>query len=473
MYRKFYVSMSLISGLIFLVFMLLAGFRELAPEWKRYQNEYKELLIKNAKDEATKKKAKSLDVKIQQIYLSSLKRIDRCTSCHIGVENPLMANAEIVYKQHSGNYLKDHSINKFGCTICHNGQGRATNLKEAHGAGRDTHWDYPILPLKYVQSTCALCHDVEMLKQNGGEIVAAGEKLFREKGCKGCHKLDGVGGILGKALGGIGSQPIAYFTMKYVKDEHTPYAWHKQHFDDPRKIVPESEMKIDIKDKESDLLTTYTLTLRSDEIPQQYRRKWQSPQSREAAMDGEALYKMYCIACHTSGKYSIYDEIFKRTIPAIMNPAFLKSIDDKFLKKIIEEGRSETQMTAWKADAAGLSDEKINKILQHITRDRPAEKSEPFILSRFNQNIKNGEKLYEVRCQMCHGPKGEGGEKILGISLVNPVVQQEADPEFLAITVRDGRQGTPMVAFGSKGLGLENQDIVNIVAYVRTLSSKK
>ena len=282
-----------------------------------------------------------------------------------------------------------------------------------------------------------------------------------------------VGVDLGKALDAVGSQPITYFPMKHVQGEHTVYAWLKQHFDDPRSIVPESEMKIDIKDDESDLLTTYTLTLEADEIPQTHRRIWQTPQGREAAADGEALYKTYCIACHTAGKYSIYDEVFNRTIPAIMNPAFLKSIDDIFLKKIIEEGRSNTQMTAWKSDGAGLTDEKINKIVKYITRERPAERSEPFVFSRFDPNIKNGEELYKLRCEICHGSDGEGGEKILGISLVNAVVQQEADPEFLAITVRDGRKGTPMAAFGGKDLGLGKQDIVDVVAYVKTLPDKK
>jgi mono/diheme cytochrome c family protein len=51
-------------------------------------------------------------------------------------------------------------------------------------------------------------------------------------------------------------------------------------------------------------------------------------------------------------------------------------------------------------------------------------------------------------------------------------VQKEATPEFIAITVRDGREGTPMVGFGEKGLGLENKDIADVVAYVRTLSQK-
>jgi len=473
MYRKFYSSLSLIAGLLLLSILLFTGFRELRPEWKKYQARYKAILIQNAQDDAAKKRAMSYDVDIRQIYLSSLKRIDRCMSCHSGVENPLMADAEKPYKLHSGNYLKTHPVEDYGCSVCHQGQGRALNVKAAHGKGRDTHWDYPVLPLKYVQSACVQCHDVDMLTQNGGEIVAAGEKLFREKGCKGCHKLNGAGGIMGKDLDGIGSQPIAYFPMKYVQGEHTAYSWHKQHYDDPRNIVLESEMKIDIKESEADLLTTYTLALWSEEIPKKYRRIWQSRQSREAAMNGASLYKMYCIACHTTGRYSIYDEIFNRTVPAIMNPAFLKSIDDKLLKKIVEEGRSKTQMTAWKADAAGLADEKIDKIIAHVTRDRPDEKPKPFAFSKFIQNVKHGEELYKVRCESCHGSNGEGGEKILGISLANPVVQQDADPEFLAITVRDGRQGTPMAAFGGKDLGVDDQEVVNMVAYVRALTGKE
>ncbi len=466
------MTLSLISGLLFFAFMLYAGYREFAPEWKKYQAEYKKLTIQNAKDETAKKRAKSFNVEIQQIYLDTLQRADRCTSCHIGVENPQMANAQPVYKQHSGDYLKDHPVDRFGCTICHDGQGRALTTKEAHGTDRAFHWDYPIMPLKYVQNSCARCHDFEMLNQNRGELVAAGEKLFREKGCKGCHKLNGVGGVLGNALDKVGSQPFAFFPMRYVKGEHTVYTWHQQHFEDPRKLVPESEMKIDIKDKDPELLTTFILSLKSKEIPREYRRIWQTMQSREEAMDGESLFKTYCIGCHTSGKNSIYDDIFQRTIPAVMNPAFLKSIDDNFLKKIVEEGRSNTQMTAWKTDAAGLSDKKVNKIIKYLTTDRPVEKSDPFHFSKYSANLENGEELYKARCNFCHGANGEGGANILGISLNNPLVQKMADPEFLAITVRDGRPGTPMVTFGGKGLGLADQDVADVVAYVRTLSSK-
>lgn len=475
MRNRFYLLLLLISGAVLFVYTVFAAYREMSPEWKSYQAEYKELLIKNAKDSATKKKAGSLTHEIQQIYLGALNRVDRCTSCHIGIENPLMAGAKVPFRQHSGDYLKNHSVEKFGCTICHYGQGRATNKREAHAVGHEVHWDYPIIPLEYIQSSCASCHDLDMLKGKGGANIVKGEQLFREKGCKGCHKLDGVGGVLGKALDGVGSQPVAYFpmtspdAMRSVQGEKTIYTWMKQHFDDPRNIVAGSEMKSDFTDEETDYLTTYVLSLRSEEIPKKYRRI-NTGVKASATDDGESLYKMYCIACHTTGKDSIYDEVFKRTIPAIMNQAFLKAASNDYLKKVISEGRAGTQMTAWKSAAAGLDDREIERIVAYLTEDRPKDKPGPFGFAKFKGNVTHGEELYRIRCVSCHGEKGQGG---VGLNLRNPAVQKDADPDFLAVTIRDGRAGTHMAAFGPRGVGLSSQDIADVVSYVKTLSSKK
>ncbi len=372
MYRKFYLTLTLVSALVVLAFSLLAAYREATPEWKMYRSVYRKLFIEKAK--AAGKDAVPPDMGIQQIYLPELGRVDRCTNCHAGVDNPLMADAEIPYRQHSGDYLQDHPVDRFGCTVCHYGQGRATNKKEAHGEGRDTHWDYPLLPMKYIQSSCAACHDPGMLERSGAGMVAEGARLFREKGCRGCHKLNGTGGVLGTHLDGVGSQPIAHFPMTYVKGEKTVYSWLRQHFEDPGGIVPGSMMKVDLTAGEADLLTTYMLSLRSEDMPAKYRRK--GPAKAGEVPGGESLYKMYCIACHASGKKSVYDRIFRRTIPAIMDPAFLRTANDRFLRRVIKEGRTGTPMTAWKAGGGGLTDDEIGRIISYITRDRPASAAE-------------------------------------------------------------------------------------------------
>jgi mono/diheme cytochrome c family protein len=339
------------------------------------------------------------------------------------------------------------------------------NIREAHGE-EHTHWDFPIIPTQYIQSSCALCHDYEMLKTEGGSRVAQGEQLFREKGCKGCHKVDGKGGDLGKDIAGIGSRPFAYFSMKNVIGDHNLYSWIKQHFDDPRKIVPESDMRAFLTPEESELLTTYMLTFRTEEMPRNYTLIKNIIPPRT---DGESLYKMYCIACHSDGMTSVYDEIFERTIPAIMNPAFTGTINRDHLKKMIQEGRKGTQMTAWKSDAAGLTDREIDNIITYVTKNRPAEKPDPFRYSRFRTDAEHGKELYAMRCALCHGDDAKGGKRRLGINLL----YKNPDPEFLAITVRDGRAGTPMVPFGNKGMKLQNQDIADMVAYITSLTARK
>lgn len=489
MQSRFYLSMLLISGLVLLVFTVFAGYREFAPEWKRYQKEYRELLVKNSKDDAARKKAKGFAIEFQQLYLGDLKRVDRCTSCHIGYDNPMMAAAKLPFKQHSGDYLKNHPVEKFGCTVCHYGQGRAPSKDEAHAAlsgvahaplaeekrarkeapsaERHVHWDFPIIPLGYIQSACNQCHDLAFLNQKGGDKVVRGETLFRQKGCKGCHKLSGIGGDIGKALDGVGSQPIAYFPMRNVTGERNTYSWHRQHFIDPRNLVPESEMKVVVTEEEADLLATYVLSLRAEEMPKSYRRIKPAPPAED--IGGETLFKMYCIACHGDGKESIFDEVFGRTIPAIKNPAFLKAADYIFLRKVVSEGRKGTQMTSWKATAAGLTEAEINKIVGYIMKDRPKERPEPFDVARYKPDLQNGEKLFKVRCALCHGKKGDGE---LGLNLKNPVVQA-ADAQFLAVTVRDGRANTPMPAFGRKGVGLSDQEITDVVSYVKNLAQKK
>ncbi|MBF0518005.1 MAG: c-type cytochrome [Nitrospirae bacterium] len=467
MHGRYYSWMIFISAVVLIVFIVMFVRGEMSPQWKSHQLKYRDLAIENSRDAESKKAAMSMDIELRQLYLGGLKRVDRCTTCHLGVENPAMEKMPLPLKSHSGPYLKDHPSAKFGCTVCHNGQGRAVDMNNAHGLGHEVHWDLPILPLKFIQSSCASCHDPDMLKDNGGGNVAKGELLFRERGCKGCHKLEGVGGVIGKPLDGVGSQPVAYFPMRNIQGEKTVYAWMKEHFDDPRNVVATSEMKSDFTDEETDALTTYVLSLHLDEIPKKYRRLGKGQGIPDT---GEYLYKMYCGACHASGADSVYDEVFKRTIPAIRNPSFLKAVDRKYLKTIIEQGRAGTQMTAWKSAAAGLTDAQIENIVDYISQDKPATPSVMFGCGPYKPNVQNGQDLFRVRCVSCHGNKGQGG---VGLNLRNPVVQKEASVEFLATTLRDGREGTHMASFGPDGAGLSDENIADIVAYVKTLSTNK
>jgi mono/diheme cytochrome c family protein/cytochrome c2 len=471
MHSRFYLSLLLISALIILAFTGLAVNRELSNEWHQHQSQYKEIMMKNAKTDTARERAAGIETgSIRQIFLSSLNKADRCMSCHMGLENPLMADGELPYKMHSGNFLQTHATAKFGCTVCHFGQGRATNMKEAHGV-EHTFWDYPIIPFEYIQSSCAVCHDYKMLEEEGMHTVVKGERLFKEKGCLGCHKLNGVGGDLGAALDGVASRPRLYFVgMANVIGDKTSYNWVKQHFDDPRAIVPTSEMKSSINEEEAVQLTTYIFTLRREEMPSNYKLIKNIPTK---ITDGGALFTMYCSGCHGTGKQSIYDEVLNRTIPAITNPAFLKLIDDLSLKSIVDEGRAGTQMTAWKSTASGLNKKDLGSIIDYVAGNRPSEIPEVFGYDAKNRDTARGKTVHEQRCNFCHGDDGKGGDRKLGINLRNPTVQNLLRPEILAGTVLNGRKGTPMPSFGPEGEGLSNDEIADVVAYVKTLGKRK
>ncbi len=111
--------------------------------------------------------------------------------------------------------LSPHPKAEFGCTVCHDGQGSATDFawvshtpndpeqrsawRDEHGWFGNPHWDYPMRPKRFAQSSCLQCHhDVTALEPSerfpdppAADLVA-GYHLIRESGCFGCHEIRGV-----------------------------------------------------------------------------------------------------------------------------------------------------------------------------------------------------------------------------------------------------------------------------------------
>lgn len=123
--------------------------------------------------------------KIEQFNLEgTLGRVDRCHTCHLGIDRAGFEKVEpAVYRTHPlrRTLLRYHPADKFGCTICHDGQGRATYVKRAvfsdevvadfpHAPEGHTfhahYWERPVLtgpdekgaPDWYRESTCQNCH---------------------------------------------------------------------------------------------------------------------------------------------------------------------------------------------------------------------------------------------------------------------------------------------------------------------------
>ena len=88
--------------------------------------------------------------------------------------------------------LKVHDPDKFGCSPCHQGNGRATtSIEKAHG--NYEHWLWPLFRKQNVEAGCQTCHQADMFIQTGsvGQTISEGKFLFRQRGCNGCHRYEG------------------------------------------------------------------------------------------------------------------------------------------------------------------------------------------------------------------------------------------------------------------------------------------
>lgn len=121
-------------------------------------------------------------------------RVDRCHSCHIGIDRQGFEDAPQPLRTHPDRaaLLGPHPVEKLGCTPCHAGQGPAVNSPEqAHGEVR--FWEHPLRRGEMVQASCISCHaDV---RRPHAERIARGEELFVRLGCHGCHLVEGYGNL--------------------------------------------------------------------------------------------------------------------------------------------------------------------------------------------------------------------------------------------------------------------------------------
>ncbi len=168
-----------VVSLVFLASMAIAPAKNFFSEWRHYQHGYLSL-IRNRSEANTLHR--HFQGGIQQIWLPELGVVDRCTSCHVGMkETSLTDVASQPYRKHPA---IPHNLDQFGCTVCHRGQGAATTVAEAHSS--TLAWEQPILPAKYIESSCGQCHRGPL---QGTPQLNLGRNLLSREGCVHCHMV--------------------------------------------------------------------------------------------------------------------------------------------------------------------------------------------------------------------------------------------------------------------------------------------
>src|SRR6202795_504324 len=144
--------------------------------------------------------------KILQINVPEANIVDRCESCHMGIREPVKLTAASMslkgkkpdeyaraFTTHpEPDLLKIHDPEKYGCSPCHQGNGRATtSVEKAHGTYE--HWLWPLFARGNMEAGCQTCHaaDMVLVSNDVGWTLSDGKDLFRQRGCVGCHRYEG------------------------------------------------------------------------------------------------------------------------------------------------------------------------------------------------------------------------------------------------------------------------------------------
>jgi len=333
---------------------LVAMWQDTNREWTAYQRQFRKTL---AKDER-----RGLPGGIQQVILKDLDRVDRCTTCHVAVERPQLALAEEPFTAHPGDYLKWHPAEKFGCTICHGGQGLATEVKAAHGDV--PHWEQPLLRGPLVQASCNQCHgDLQQIAAQA-PVLVEGKRLFEAKGCYGCHAVKDFGQTVSVDLTQVGSKSHLLMAADFemMPPPHDRIHWVKTKLNHPRQLNPgvrqedlplgEEEVfssampHFGLEPDEIEALTAYLLGLTELDPPASYTtppREQAAPVFASAVEQGRAVFeRLGCTGCHGAegvGGRKNWNAGLGQEVPSLLYVKAYYGSDVESLKSLIRNGR--------------------------------------------------------------------------------------------------------------------------------------
>ncbi|HZQ94563.1 MAG TPA: hypothetical protein VFA67_06105 [Candidatus Sulfotelmatobacter sp.] len=375
-----------------------------------------------------KKRATEWDPTIVQINVAEANIVDRCESCHMNAREPVKVTAAAMTSKGAKKpdeyataltshpqpeLLKIHDPDKFGCSPCHQGNGRATtSVEKAHG--NYEHWLWPLFPKENAQAGCQTCHSADMLLASGDvqfETINAGKDLFRQRGCNGCHRYEGYDKEP-EDLNSIGQQIKQIETQK--KDNFKQSAYLMKQADSAE------------SNEEANKLNTQAVDLRVDNSKLDARLQQLDFQSHSLMQDMKKIGP------------NLKDVRLKLNRNWI--PVWLKKPTDF---------RPTTKMPNFR-----LTDHQIQAISAYIWQSGFRDS----IPKHKPGNAAHGKELFETRgCLACHSI-GEGDQMMGGTFAANLTrVGEKANYDYLVRWIHNARERTrPYCPYEKKDIGPED-----------------
>jgi cytochrome c2 len=274
-----------LSSLAFLVVLAVSPVKNAFRSYRSIQRDFRHAGIARAATVKAAQAYTSRPIAIEQIWIPEFdNRVDRCTTCHLGVADEAMADAREPFRQHPATHHTPRDFARFGCTSCHGGEGLATSEEDAHGTAADA--ASPVVPAAYAEAGCGRCHQANFVAD--APTLSEGRALMEKSGCFACHAARGHEDSRSDA------PPLDTIAVK------TGGLWLERWLSNPRAVDPNATMpnfrlsRLEIGD-----LSHY---LFSRSVPPKLRQAVDAASSEPAGVSakGKTLFaESRCISCHT------------------------------------------------------------------------------------------------------------------------------------------------------------------------------
>jgi cytochrome c2 len=286
-----------VSSLLFVAVLAVSPIKDSLREWRHYKRDY--IRFAQARPD-TKYLLADIQPGVDQIWIPEMNVVDRCITCHLGMTQAALRDVSIPqpFRAHPS---IPHASGAWGCSVCHSGQGAATEVSEAHET--TLAWEEPILPNRYLQASCGACHRGSMPQTPD---LNRGREMFVRLNCGGCHRLQDVEPppMRGPDLTNIGVKVSREWIYKWLKDPRTITDKDGNVTVNGYLTGDEPRMpKFRLADDEIGALSAFLSTLQSHPV-EPYKFPANVTASLEKRPDlnqaGETRFReMFCTTCHS------------------------------------------------------------------------------------------------------------------------------------------------------------------------------
>ncbi len=395
-----------VSSVVFLAVLAISPFKDFRREWKQYKRSY--LRFAQTRPD-TKKLLADYRPDIDQIWLPGMNVVDRCTTCHQGITQASLSD-NAVGQPFRAHPRIPHNVRDWGCTVCHRGQGPATEVAEAHES--TLAWEQPILPTRFIQASCGTCHYADLPQT---QRLTKGRELLAELNCQGCHRLPGIErpAMLGPDLTNVGTKVSREWIYKWLKE--------------PRTIV----------DKDGNVSVNGYETEDEPRMPK-FRLTENELRGLSAYPQGELRFRqMFCSTCHSLAVIRAGET---KLIGGDIGPELTKvgsKVNPDWLITWLRDPQGYLPHT--RMPRYGWSDEDLFKVTQYITTkltDSDLLTNVPQLGQPTEDEIQLGRRLFlEKGCASCHVIEGLNPQKDFGPDLSAIGGKNASDLEFGAAKI--------------------------------------